>query len=221
MQLKFILPVLAALVPLVVSTSVARSSGLNCKSNEFEYKAKSCCLPVGGPKTPPAPPKGTTCPPTSYYWEPKKSCCVPRNPPPKNPPPPQCPKNWTWNQSLHRCTYTPPSPTTPSHPSSVPGKPAHGGYPGHKKRTVNKARTTLCPAGLDACPVSSLTGDYECLDTATDLEACGGCPSLGKGEDCTKIEGAWNVGCEQGSCLVYSCAGGFRIGADGKTCIPF
>ncbi|KAF9481421.1 hypothetical protein BDN70DRAFT_803632, partial [Pholiota conissans] len=53
-----------------------------------------------------------------------------------------------------------------------------------------------------------------------ELEACGGCPALGQGQDCTKIKGAWNVGCEQGSCLVYTCAGGFRIAADGKSCIP-
>ncbi len=159
------------------------------------YKEKNCCLPIGGPKTTPTPPKDTECPPTSYYWETKQGCCVPRNPPPTNNPTPQCPKNWTWSQSLHRCSYTPATSTVPSHPSSVPG------YGSHNKRTTHKARTTLCPAGLDACPISSLTGDYECFDTATDLEACGGCPSLGKGQDCTKIEGAWNVGCEQGSCL--------------------
>jgi hypothetical protein len=43
-------------------------------------------------------------------------------------------------------------------------------------------------------------GDYECLDTATELESCGGCVSLGSGQDCTAILGAWNVGCEQGHC---------------------
>ncbi|KIM44389.1 hypothetical protein M413DRAFT_66908, partial [Hebeloma cylindrosporum] len=53
-----------------------------------------------------------------------------------------------------------------------------------------------------------------------ELESCGGCTSLGKGQDCTRIEGAWNVGCHEGSCFVYTCAGGFTIGADGKSCIP-
>ena len=44
MQLKFVLPVLAALVPFVVSTSVVRSSSLNCKSTEFEYVFSSFFL---------------------------------------------------------------------------------------------------------------------------------------------------------------------------------
>ncbi|KAF8203648.1 protein priA [Pholiota molesta] len=234
MQLKFVLPVLAALVPLVVSTSVARTTSPACQSNEFKWEEKDCCLPVGGPPSPPPPPKDTQCPPTSYYWEPKQGCCAPRNLPPKNPPPPQCPKNWEWNSATHRCTYSPPTPSSPppSRPSSVAGYPGQGngqgnGYgSGHdnnghyRKRAAAKARTTLCPTGLDACPISSLSADYECLDTSVELEACGGCPALGQGQDCTKIEGAWNVGCEQGSCHVYTCAGGFHIGADGKSCLP-
>ncbi|KAF8973936.1 hypothetical protein BDZ97DRAFT_408143 [Flammula alnicola] len=212
MQLKFVLTVLAALVPLAVSTSVGSQS---CKSNEFKWEEKNCCLPTGGPQNPPSPPKGTECPPTSYYWEPTQGCCAPRHPPPSNPAPPQCPKNWDWHKSLYRCQPTPTPPTPPpSHPSTYPGQ-EH-----HKRSAIFKARTTLCPSGLDACPVSTLSGDYECLDTAIELESCGGCTTMGKGQDCTKIEGAWNVGCDQGSCIVYSCAGGFRLGADGKSCIP-
>ncbi|KDR85002.1 hypothetical protein GALMADRAFT_131762 [Galerina marginata CBS 339.88] len=217
MQLKFVLTVLAALVPLAVSTSVGSKS---CKPQEFWYKDKECCLPTGGPpKPPPSPPKGTQCPPTSHYWGEKQGCCVPRNPPPSNPPPPQCPKGWTWYPSLHHCRPTPTPPTPPpSHPSGNPGS---GGYNHHNyKRSTHKARASLCPTGLDACPVSGLSGDYECLDTATELESCGGCSTLGKGQDCTAIKGVWNVGCEQGSCKVYTCAGGFQVGADGKSCTP-
>ena len=61
----------------------------------------------------------------------------------------------------------------------------------------------LCPKGLSACPIavpSGLTGDYECLDTAHELESCGGCASTGEGQDCTAIRGIWNVGCVQGRC---------------------
>ena len=171
------------------------------------WKEKSCCLPHGGPPTPPKPPKDTNCPPTSYYWNPGKGCCVPRNPPPTNPPPPQCPKNWTWYPLLWKCLPTPTPPTPPpSHPSpkppnypGQPGQPGHGGWGGHKREL--KARTTLCPNRLDACPISGLAGDYECVDTTSELEFCGGCVTDGKGEDCTKIEGAWNVGCDQGSCV--------------------
>ncbi|KAJ3512435.1 hypothetical protein NLJ89_g3523 [Agrocybe chaxingu] len=196
----------------MVASTYTSSNQQNCKGNQFWCVAgQKCCLDKGGPKTPPAPPKGTNCPPTSYYWEPKRGCCVPRNPPPTNPPPPQCPKNWTWYPAIYKCL---PTPTPPTPPPSTPSKynggynnhgyNNHGygyGYGGHKKRSAN------------------LTGDYECLDTATELESCGGCTSQGKGQDCTKIEGAWNVGCEQGSCVVYTCAGGFQIGLDGKTCV--
>ena len=178
---------------------------------------KKCCLPNGGVKTPPSPPKGTNCPPTNWYWNTGKGCCTPRNPPlPWNPPPPQCPKNWTWQPSTWRCVPTPTPPTTPPpNPSPKPTNPkpgdkdcddkgnpikGKGGFGGHK-RALKSRQTSLCPSGTDACPVSSLAGaDYECVDYATEIEFCGGCPSLGKGQDCTKIEGAWNVGCDQGSC---------------------
>lgn len=215
MQLKFVLTILAAIVPLAISTSVGSKS---CKSDEFWWTDKECCLQKGGPTHPPPPPKNTDCPPTSYYWGEKQGCCVPRNPPPSNPPPPQCPRGWTWYPTLHRChlTPTPPSPP-PSHPSSY-GNGQYGNH-GYRKRDL-KARTSLCPTGLDACPVSGLTGDYECLDTDTELESCGGCTTLGRGQDCTSITGAWNVGCEQGTCVVYTCAGGFQVGADGKSCLP-
>jgi len=185
-------------------------------SIDHRWSDKKCCLTKGGPSTPPSPPKDISCPPTSYYWGEKQGCCVPRNQPPSNPPPPQCPKNWTWYPSLYRCH---PSPTPPSPPSSNPsnypgqgkgnGNGGHGngngnGGHGYKKRSL-KSRATLCPSGLDACPISSsLAGDYECLDTSSELESCGGCTSQGKGQDCTKIAGAWNVGCDRGSCVGMS-----------------
>ena len=91
--------------------------------------------------------------------------------------------------------------------------------------------------GLNACPIigaSGLTDDLECLDITHELESCGGCASIGQGQDCTSIKGAWNVGCEQGSCAgkwLFFCAifvsdvfffslyaAGFRRSQDGKTC---
>lgn len=174
------------------------------------WTSKECCLPKGGPQAPPPPPQGTNCPPTSYYWEDKQGCCAPRHPPPPNHPPPQCPKGWTWYPAVHRCHETPTPPTPPpSKPSSRPdhdhdhgyGWGDHDDHDGHHRRRSLKARISPCPTGLDACPVSSLGGDYECLDTTTELESCGGCTSLQKGQDCTRIEGAWNVGCHQGSCI--------------------
>jgi hypothetical protein len=75
--------------------------------------------------------------------------------------------------------------------------------------------------GLSACPITSTSGpttDFECLDVTNELESCGGCASIGRGQDCTAIEGAWNVGCEQGSCAVYSCAAGFKLAHNGTSC---
>jgi hypothetical protein len=79
---------------------------------------------------------------------------------------------------------------------------------------------SLCPKNLEACPIkgSLLPGSYECLDTANELESCGGCASIGKGQDCTTIEGAWNVGCEQGRCKVLACAAGYRLTFDRTSC---
>jgi hypothetical protein len=60
---------------------------------------------------------------------------------------------------------------------------------------------SLCPSGLEACPLYGLIGgDYECIDTKVELESCGGCSSIGEGQDCAAIEGVWNVGCENGTC---------------------
>jgi len=266
MQLTFVVAILAAFLPLAAATYYQQPQKNSCKSSEFwcvyctlsrcfrayihRWSDKKCCLPTGGIKTPPSPPKGTNCPPTNWYWNTGKGCCTPRNPPlPSNPPPPQCPKNWTWQPSTWRCVPIPTPPTTPApNPSPKPGdkdcddkgNPIKGGskFGGHK-RALKARLTSLCPTDLDACPVSSLSGaDYECVDYATEIEFCGGCPSLGKGQDCTKIEGAWNVGCDQGTCtgkplcsfvhvvlslmhlLVLSCAGGFRRSEDGKSCIP-
>ncbi len=57
---------------------------------------------------------------------------------------------------------------------------------------------------MEACPLKGLTAtsnDYECLDTDAELESCGGCASIGAGQDCTAIEGVWNVACTTGSCV--------------------
>ena len=69
----------------------------------------------------------------------------------------------------------------------------------------------LCPIGLAACPISGRgEGEYECLDSLNDLQSCGGCASLGTGQDCTAIKGARWMGCNMGKCEVYSCRNGFR-----------
>ncbi|KAF9652025.1 hypothetical protein BDM02DRAFT_3109794 [Thelephora ganbajun] len=90
-----------------------------------------------------------------------------------------------------------------------------------KKRQHRSRHVALCPKGLSACPVSSLIGgDYECVDTLVDLDNCGGCATLGEGQNCNAIPGIWNVGCEQSACKVYTCAEGYAPSRDGRSCNP-
>ncbi|KAJ3861052.1 protein priA [Lentinula novae-zelandiae] len=226
------------------STSSSKTSE-SCSKSEFYFEEKDCCLPSGGPTpssthTPtPTPPSGKSCPPSGWYWNDEKTCCLPKWPTstptptpssahhtsthsspsstPTSTPPPQCSNGWDWISSLLCCT-----PSSPSKPSSTPkpsATPNKGN--GHHYKRAHVARTVpACPKGLDACPIAgSSLADYECLDTEAELESCGGCASVGEGQDCTAIEGAWNVGCDRGSCKVYSCFAGFKLSSDGTSCI--
>ncbi|TEB35040.1 hypothetical protein FA13DRAFT_1753404 [Coprinellus micaceus] len=212
-----------ALAQLVSATFITPSKpGNSCKKNEFWYGEKECCLPSGGPPKPTPPPTGVNCPP-SWSWNGPKKCCLPHNPPPPKPPVPQCPKGWVWWPILYKCLPTPQPPTPhPPQPSKGPHNPHYPQPPKpHHGKRDESSRIALCPSGLRACPLPGLlAGDYECLDTATELTSCGGCVSEGKGQDCTAIKGAWNVGCERSSCVVYSCSGGFELSDDKKACIP-
>ncbi|THH17010.1 hypothetical protein EW146_g3729 [Bondarzewia mesenterica] len=195
------------------NTPRGSTSSSDCSSDEFWYSAKSCCLPHGGVPNPPSPPKGSECPSSGWYWGNDQGCCVPHHPPTNNPAP-QCPSGWEWISGIYKCQ---PSPSQPSQPPSTPSGVHHNYKKQHKARA-----SALCPTGLDACPIvnaSRLTSDYECLDTTQELESCGGCLSTGAGQDCTAIQGAWNVGCAQGSCAIYNCMTGYRLSADHKTCI--
>ncbi|BGO88787.1 hypothetical protein NBRC10512_006927 [Rhodotorula toruloides] len=69
----------------------------------------------------------------------------------------------------------------------------------------------LCPFGETACPIFPRGGTWECVDTKTELQSCGGCTSKGQGEDCTLIKGAQGVTCESGRCTVYTCASGYEL----------
>ncbi|KAF8603904.1 hypothetical protein BDV93DRAFT_441693 [Ceratobasidium sp. AG-I] len=97
--------------------------------------------------------------------------------------------------------------------------------PGLKRRDVYLAKTgTVCPAGTERCGVwSGLRQDYECLNTQTDLESCGGCvtPFPGEkatGKDCTEILGVSSVQCSSGQCKVESCLEGWKVDTAGRSC---
>jgi len=64
-------------------------------------------------------------------------------------------------------------------------------------------RSWVLPGQADDSSVITPAGgewSYECIDFASELESCGGCASAGEGQDCTTIENAISVGCENGLC---------------------
>ncbi|GAA6029953.1 hypothetical protein JCM8097_009186 [Rhodosporidiobolus ruineniae] len=104
-------------------------------------------------------------------------------------------------------------------PSSVKAAKANVEY---VKRKIQEApwetldSRLLCPIGETACPIFPRMGTYECIDTATQLDSCGGCLSKGDGEDCSMIKGAQGVTCESGGCFVYQCQPGYKLDTDHK-----
>lgn len=139
---------------------------------------------------------GKSCPTSDgdWYWSNNKSCCLPKTKP--SAPTPTCSSGWSWDHSNSCCSGGGSSTTTSSNPG--PSQKSHNKKRGHASRG-----STLCPTGLDACPIKGalgLSSDYECIDTTQELESCGGCASTGAGQDCTAIEGAWNVACNAGAC---------------------
>jgi len=237
MAFKRSLTLLALFAASVVASphSSPKSGPDSCGGNEFWYETKETCLPHGGIHKPPSPPYGKSCPPTNWYWHSEKSCCVPTYPPPRNPPPPQCYNRYEWNQATQCCEpgkpiKNPPHPQPSQNPHnpyypppSYYNKPEKGDHGrddhGRKKRSHPATTDAICPRSYRACPLNSLTaGDYECMDTTTELRSCGGCVSMGEGQDCTAIQGAWNVGCEAGVCAVYTCALGYKVSQDGASC---
>ncbi|KAG7561961.1 hypothetical protein FFLO_02601 [Filobasidium floriforme] len=73
-----------------------------------------------------------------------------------------------------------------------------------------------CPGRLQACSVNGTASldhswSYECIDTQSELESCGGCASTGEGVDCTALPGVRAVTCNAGQCEAYNCATGFKL----------
>ncbi|KAF7320331.1 hypothetical protein MKEN_00817900 [Mycena kentingensis (nom. inval.)] len=149
----------ATVLPFAAAGATTRSS---CKSTEFWYEAKSCCLPHGGAPEPPSPPKGHDCPPSSYYWNSKLGCCTPNHPTSPSNPPPQCRDGWTWYPNLHMCL-----PSAPSSPSPPPSTPS--GYPGGATEaladTAGSVTTNVLPRS--ARPEQMLARSRDRLYTTT------------------------------------------------------
>ncbi|GAA5871762.1 hypothetical protein JCM16303_000857 [Sporobolomyces ruberrimus] len=89
---------------------------------------------------------------------------------------------------------------------------------GRARARRNNARRNLCPAAHEEACVVEGTSGFECVDTTSSLEQCGGCASQG-GVDCTTLAGVESVGCNAGVCEVYSCSEGFTFDASLDSCV--
>ncbi|ORY80779.1 hypothetical protein BCR35DRAFT_331838 [Leucosporidium creatinivorum] len=92
-------------------------------------------------------------------------------------------------------------------PSSLGLGYSHGGE--------EEGGSLVLPEGTEAC--SSGIGGFECVDTLTDVNECGGCHNFG-GVSCSTIEGALATSCRDGGCVVHACTGGFTLRDDGSGC---
>ncbi|KAG9043095.1 hypothetical protein FS837_010035 [Tulasnella sp. UAMH 9824] len=88
---------------------------------------------------------------------------------------------------------------------------------------ITRKKRMHCTRGLESCPHYSGRGGFECVDTQTDAESCGGCVSpdgKGSGTDCTAIEGVSVARCAKGSCVIDACRKGYAKSLDGSSCTP-
>ncbi|WWC85466.1 uncharacterized protein L201_000330 [Kwoniella dendrophila CBS 6074] len=90
----------------------------------------------------------------------------------------------------------------------------------NQRRSVYKDATrSICPRNKEVCEISfgssRKSSLFECINTQTDLESCGGCmiPAKGKlaGQDCTSIPNISAVSCQSGQCVVESCEKGYTL----------
>ncbi|KAJ7911588.1 hypothetical protein B0H13DRAFT_570305 [Mycena leptocephala] len=91
----------------------------------------------------------------------------------------------------------------------------------YAKRDLMSAQK--CHKGFTACGVPGRGGNsWECIDTQTDLESCGGCPysdfAMETGKDCSAIRGVSDVSCIRGECVVHKCMAGYEIGGHHSEC---
>ncbi|GAA5820376.1 hypothetical protein JCM10212_002726 [Sporobolomyces blumeae] len=89
---------------------------------------------------------------------------------------------------------------------------------GRARARRNLARRNLCPASHEACAIEGSSG-FECIDTSSNLEQCGGCATSGAGVDCTALPNVDAVGCVAGVCEIWSCAEGASWSAETQSCV--
>ncbi|WWD06946.1 hypothetical protein V865_005043 [Kwoniella europaea PYCC6329] len=92
---------------------------------------------------------------------------------------------------------------------------------------VKRQSLTLCPGNAKACSVPD-TGAYECIDTTSELESCGGCmfgefqssKNVTLGTDCSSLPGIARgaVTCRNSQCEAFACKKGYELVAG--LCVP-
>jgi len=96
----------------------------------------------------------------------------------------------------------------------------------NRRRWAGSGACAEMGAGWTACGVyGGGARAWECIDTAHDLESCGGCvlplaQSSPVGRDCTAIRGVADVSCLAGECVVRRCLKGYTSSPDGTRCYP-
>ncbi|OCF55453.1 hypothetical protein L486_06936 [Kwoniella mangroviensis CBS 10435] len=94
---------------------------------------------------------------------------------------------------------------------------------------IQSKRSETCPVGMEKCSIGTLgLNQWECIDTKSDIESCGGCmyptPSetnplaISTGTDCTSLPGTNGVSCVKGQCQIQSCLKGFKLSNNGTSC---
>ncbi|BGP57334.1 hypothetical protein JCM8202_002711 [Rhodotorula sphaerocarpa] len=96
-------------------------------------------------------------------------------------------------------------------------KGSHRPKPDEKSRRSIRLAEALCPRSHTVCHVGSKDG-FECVDTQTSLEQCGGCASAG-GVDCTTIPNVSAVGCVAGACEIWACDDGYEYNPRKNACV--
>ncbi|GHJ85923.1 hypothetical protein NliqN6_2325 [Naganishia liquefaciens] len=111
----------------------------------------------------------------------------------------------------------------PNHSSCVSGMPGRRSL----ELPISDNTQNLCPPGLEACYTSDVSMKFgrpvgwECVDTSSDVESCGGCewPVAGQaqGQDCSDMSGVSRVSCNRGQCQAETCMRGFE--KNGTECV--
>ncbi|TCD70118.1 Dihydroxyacetone synthase [Steccherinum ochraceum] len=134
--------------------------------------------------------------------------------------------------------FTPSPPSKPIDCVCVPPKIVCNGVCGDfkacpssiaKRELEVEKRNAVCDRGYTPCGVFGWSGmrasqAWECVDTQSDLESCGGCAvplvhGSPHGVDCTAIPGVADVACGGGSCIVHRCLPGYVPSLDRSFCI--